>query len=205
MLTENGFAMSTRLLAASLALAAVLGPIGLVSPALGQQGWDQTPSAAPAASKSLPTDPYSRAMLLKQKGQYSEAIPLLQELAKQGHGYEVVQLELGKCYFDLAAHATTPAEAAQLKTKGFAWVLKAAGNGSGTAEEELVRLYLDGNGVPVDRVEAAKWYFLWRRNPSRMQIGNAQFDAGLEARLKASLHSAQWQDAQKRADEWQPL
>jgi hypothetical protein len=165
------------------------------------------PSAAPQATLgALPShdDPYTRAMKLKQKGKYAEAMPLLEAMAVQGHGFEVAQLELGKCHFDLALRAETPETVAHERTLGFAWVLSSANEGFGLAQQELVRLYLDGLGVPVDRVEAGKWYLLWRRNPSRMQIGANQFDAGLEARLKTSLNQAAWKDAQQRADQWHP-
>ena len=168
-----------------------------------QQGWDQPQSGS--SGKGLGTKPehediYSRAMDLKQKGQYSDAMPLLEAMAIQGHGFEVAQLELGKCYFDLARQATTPDSIAHNRTLGYSWILTAANEGFGLAQQELVRLYLDGPGVPIDRVEAAKWYLVWRRNPSRMQIGSSQFDAVLETKLKALARPADWKDAQQRAD-----
>lgn len=168
-----------------------------------QQGWEQTPSAP--VVKGPPDDVYTRAMKLKQKGQYSEAMPILEAMALQGHGYEVAQLELGKCYFDLAHQATAPEAATKSRVQGFAWILSAANAGFGLAEQEMVRLYIDGPGVPTDRVEAAKWYLLWRHNPSRMQIGTSQFDAALEARLKAVVRPAEWKDAEQRADKWQRI
>jgi TPR repeat protein len=162
-------------------------------------------SQAPSVGASKPVDDiYTRAMKLKQKGQYSEAMPLLEAMSIQGHGYEVAQLELGRCYLDLARRATDPVVATHQQVLGYAWILAAANAGFGLAEQEIVRLYLDGGGVPIDRVEAGKWYLLWRHNPSRMQIGSNQFDVGLETRLKAGLKAAEWVDAQKRADQWRP-
>ncbi|HLY58652.1 MAG TPA: hypothetical protein VKS60_24025 [Stellaceae bacterium] len=173
--------------------------------ALAQQGWDQAPSGS--SSKGLGSKPehediYTRAMDFKQKGQYSDAMPLLEAMAIQGHGFEVAQLELGKCYFDLARQATTPDAIAHNRTLGYSWILTSANEGFGLAQQELVRLYLDGPGVPIDRVEAAKWYLLWRRNPSRMQIGSSQFDVALETKLKALARPADWKDAQTRADQF---
>ena len=162
---------------------------------------DDAPKSSGKAPRA-PDDLYTQAMKLKQKGQYSDAMPILEAMAIQGRGYEVAQLELGKGYYDLAKQATTPDAAAHQRMLGFAWILTAANFGFGLAQQELVRLYLDGTAVPMDRLEAGKWYLLWRHNPSRMQIGANQFDAGLEQRLKAALRPAEWQDAQQRADHW---
>jgi TPR repeat protein len=198
--------------AALLALALAFG-----TPARAQQGYgggygggglDETGgSGASEAPKSSgaptgPVDPYTRAMMFKQKGQYSDAMPLLEAMATLGHGFEIAQLELGKCYYDLGRKATTPEAVTHNDTLGFSWILAAANAGHGTAEQEMVRLYLDGTGVPVDRVEAAKWYLLWHHNPSRMQLGTNEFDAGLEARLKTVMRPEEWKDAQRRADQW---
>jgi hypothetical protein len=170
-------------------------------PAAAQQGWDQgaTPSPSPD-KKALPNDPYSRAMVLKQRGDYEKALPLLKSVAGLGIGYEVAKLELGKCYYELARKETTAEGAVRQRTLGFASILAAANGGFHLAQQELVRIYLDGDGVPVDPPEAGRWYLLWKNNPSRMQIGAIQFDVVLEQRLKATLTPAEWQDAQNRAN-----
>jgi TPR repeat protein len=202
---NNRFALCSRA-ARRLAGCGVAAALLLSQAVLAQQGWDQPPASSSQGKLSdkelLHADPYTRAMAFKQKGQYSEAMPLLEAMAIQGHGFEVAKLELGKCYFDLARQATTPDAIAHSRTQGFAWILAAADEGFGLAEQEMVRLYLNGPGVPIDRVEAAKWYLLWRHNPERMQIGTSQFDVGLETQLNAVARPADWKDAQQRADQW---
>lgn len=177
----------------------------LATPALAQEGWDQSmsnKSQAPLGSRPKQQDPYSAAMEMKQKGNYAEAMPILEQYAVVGRGFEVAQLELGKCYFETAKQDKDEKSAEQKRTLGLGWTLKAAIAGLGTAQEQLVRLYLDAEGVPYDPIEAGKWYYLWKRNPARMQLGAASFDAMLENRLKASLDPAGWTDAQQRADAW---
>lgn len=174
--------------------------------ALAQEGWDNAPSAKnmPLGSQKGPTDPYTAAMSFKQKGEFDKAVPLLTAIAAQGVGYEIAQLELGRCYLQMADHAPSPKVAWADRTRGLGWVLKAAEAGFGGAQEEIVRLYLDGTAVPQDVVEAAKWYLLWRRNPSRMQIGASHFDTGLETRLKEAMRPVDWRDAEQRAVSWRP-
>jgi hypothetical protein len=196
----------------------------LTTPALAQQGWnggggpggsgggvapgggggDQKPQA-PLGSRAGQQDPYSRAMALKQKGNYAEAMPLLEQIANIGRGYEIAQLELGKCYFDVATQDKDKDSAQRSRTLGLGWILESANGGLGSAQEQLVRLLLDGNGLPADPVEAGKWYLLWKHNPARIQLGAASFDATLEQRLKEALQPADWNDAQQRADAWHPF
>jgi hypothetical protein len=194
------------LLPGIILLAASLVPTA--QPARAQQGYQAPIAGSPSlgGGNKPRDDVYTQAMKLKQKGQYSEAVPILESMAIQGHGFEIAQLELGRCYYDLSRQPAASADtAARQRIQGFAWILAAANAGFGLAEQEMVRIYLDGMGVPTDRWEAGKWYLLWRRNPSRMQIGTSQFDAGLEARLKAKLSAADWKEAQQRADQWHML
>jgi hypothetical protein len=144
-------------------------------------------------------DPYTAAMLMRQRGNYKDAMSILQQLADLGHGFELAQLQLGNCYFDLARRATDDHEAQRRRTIGLAWVLKAAFGGLGAADVRLVSLYLDGEGIPKDRIEAGRWYLLWQHNPSRLRLGAAGFDEALEQRLKGSLSPVEWGEAQHRA------
>jgi hypothetical protein len=164
----------------------------------GQQSDDDGPKGT-RLNISPREDPYTAAMIMRQRGNYAEAMPILQELADLGRGFEMAQLELGNCYFDLARRAKDDHEAQRKRTIGLAWVLKAAYGGLGAADERLVRLYLDGEGIPADRLEAGRWYLLWQHNPSRLRLGAAGFNDALEQRLKGSLTPSDWVEAEHRA------
>ncbi len=144
-------------------------------------------------------------MRLKDDGKYTEAIPLLLPLAQRGHGFEVVQFQLGECYLQTARTAPSAAEAQTARENAASWILKAANSDLPNAQERAARLYLEGTGVGADPVEAAKWLLLVQRNPLRRIFGPVVIDAELEQKLRQQLSKAQWDAARTRADQWQPV
>lgn len=150
-------------------------------------------------------DEYQKAMSYKEHGECARAIPLLEPMARRGHGYEVAQYELGQCLLKTAAAAASPAEAARARADGASWILKAANSEIPAAQQEAIRLYEDGIGVAADPLEAGKWLLVLERNPMRRVFGPAAIDPDLEKQLRKSLTSAQWAQAQARADRWQPV
>ena len=143
--------------------------------------------------------PYEAALRLEQLGLYDKAIELLEPEAKQGPGYEMAQLELGRCYLGIAAKAATPAVALEATKKAGAWIETAAEAGLSEAQEQMARLYIEGGHFKVEPVEAGKWYVLWKGNPRRFQAVNKPFDPKLEQKLKTTLTDAQWAQARQAA------
>ena len=148
---------------------------------------------------------YDRALELKAHADCVHAVPLFEPLAKLGKGYEPAQLQLGQCYIDLARTAASPEQAAQYRTRGADWILKAANSQLSTAQEQAAKLELDGIGVPPDPIEAGKWFLLLERNPLRPLVGPAVIDPALQQRLRQRLSDAEWAEARARAEQWKPV
>lgn len=77
------------------------------------------------------------------------------------------------------------------------WYRKAAEQGMEAAMSGLGHAYERGEGIPVDRVEALKWYLLSGKMSPLGQRGSFFGD-----RLAKSLTAQQVAEAQKRADAW---
>jgi len=172
-------------------------------PAAAQQGWDNPPSSD--AKPKLQLNPYEAALRFKQQGNCVKAIELLEPLANAGHGYEVAQLNLGQCYLTVADKKTDADARQKDRLDGVKWIIKAADTGLAPAQEQLVRLTLQGGWVKIEPPEAGKWYLLWKRNPARTQLGVSDLDPQLKQKLKTMLSDADWAEATKRANEWRPL
>ncbi len=181
---------------------------GLIAAAALLAGCDSLPffgTDPPPPSQGRQAEQYQRAIAYKEKADCPHAIPLLEPLAKRGHGFEVAQFELGQCYLDTARSAASPAEAERARADGAQWILKAANSQIPSAQQDAIRLYEDGTGVDADPVEAGKWLLLLQRNPLRRVVGPAVIDPELEQRLNKRLTREQWAAAQQRADRWQPV
>lgn len=184
---------------------ALIGAIGAgllaaAGPAAAQQGWDNPPSAD--AKPKLQLNPYEQALRLKQQGNCVKAIELLEPLANAGHGYEVAQLNLGQCYLAVAEVQADAEVKKKDRLDGIKWIIKAADAGLAPAQEQLVKLTLQGGWVKIEPPEAGKWYLLWKRNPARTQLGVSDLDPQLKQKLKTMLSDADWAEATKRANEW---
>ncbi|HTY66327.1 MAG TPA: hypothetical protein VMH36_06735 [Alphaproteobacteria bacterium] len=192
-----GSATLIRTLCIGLPLVLLLGGCGFMS--LFGNDADKRPQQGAQA------DQYQRAIEYKEKSDCPKAIPLLEPLAKRGHGFEVAQFQLGQCYIETARSAASPADAERARADGAAWILKAANSQNPAAQQEAIRLYEDGIGVATDPAEAGKWLLVLQRNPMRRLYGPAVIEPDLEQALNKQLTSAQWSDAHARADRWQPV
>jgi hypothetical protein len=176
------------------------------APAAAQYGEGASQNAAPPAAKpKLELNPYEQALSLIQRGNCQKAVELLTPLAKAGHGYEVAQLKLGQCYLALGDAATDTAVQQKDREEAIKWIVDAAEAGLAPAQEELVRLTLHGGWVKIEPAEAGKWYLLWKRNPTRTQLGVSDLDPKLQQKLKTMLTDADWAEANARADKWHPI
>jgi hypothetical protein len=72
------------------------------------------------------------------------------------------------------------------------------------AQNGLIAMYLDGQGVAADPVEAGKWSLLYHGNAARRMYGLPDITPALQARLDSVLNEKSWAQAQARADTWSP-
>jgi len=141
---------------------------------------------------------------LRVEGKCDKAVPMLRPIAERGAGHEIAQHDLGLCLFDLAKADGDAKHAGEERGEAVQWVLRAANGGFAKAQALLVTLYLDGNGVTADPVEAEKWALLYHRNGMRLAIGLPDIVPDVRKRLDA-LSEAQESEARKRADDWAPV
>ncbi|MEI9989960.1 MAG: hypothetical protein WDM86_07965 [Rhizomicrobium sp.] len=153
----------------------------------------------------LPPDPEGKAEDLRLAGKCNEAIPILRRLAEGGDGFELAQYNLGLCLLDTGKADPDVPHGASLKLEGAAFVLKAASHNLPKAQASLAQMYLDGDGVARDPVEAGKWALIYRANGARFALGLPNISADLQARLDGALSAATWAQAQARADAWVPV
>ena len=156
------------------------------------------------APTALPPDPEGKAEELRLAGKCQEAIPILRRLAAGGDGYELAQYNLGLCLLDTAKTDPDAQHAASLKLEGAAFILTAANHNLPKAQASLAQMYLDGDGVARDPVEAGKWALIYHANGARFALGLPNISADLQARLDSALTAATWAEAQSRADAWIP-
>lgn len=147
----------------------------------------------------LPPDPEGKAEELRLHGKCDQAIPILRTLAANEHD-DIAQFNLGQCLVDLSKGNHNPA----LAQEGVQWILKTANKGLPNAQLSLVTIYLNGDGVAQDLIEAGKWSLLYHSNGTRLAIGMQDIPDALQARLDGTLTDTAWSEAQKRASDWMP-
>jgi hypothetical protein len=159
---------------------------------------------AAARQSQVANDPYEKVLQVRATSGCQGAIPKLEPFANIGRGYEVAQFQLGDCYLETAAAG--PADRVdEARSKGAAWIFRAANAELPSAQERAVHLCLDGTGTAADPIEAGKWYLLLQRNPRRSIFGPLKIDPDLEARLRRTLNDPDWLQARARADQWHPV
>lgn len=121
-----------------------------------------------------------------------ETVDVLTCFAYRGHGYEGAQMALGQCRIAKGQQA-----------EGAEWVRRAANSGWPDAQKLMARLYLKGDGVQQDTVEAAKWAKLYSRNPSLLSLG-VQPDTSIIEEVQGSLTKEQMNTANLQASNWVP-
>jgi len=97
----------------------------------------------------MTNDQYAEISDLYKGRKPAEVIPLLEELAGQGH--VAAQLSLGSCY-DNGFGVTHDEE------KAVYWYTKAAEAGNVKAQQLLAYCYYNGNSETRDYVKAAEWF-----------------------------------------------
>ena len=117
----------------------------------------------------VPLDPEQRAEELRLSGKCEQAIPIYRRMVARG-GFEIAQFHLGLCLLDVSKSESDAKRAAALKAEAAQTIIKAANGGLANAQIQLVTFYLDGTGVPVDPIEAAKWALIYHSNGSRFVI-----------------------------------
>ncbi len=142
---------------------------------------------------------------LRVEGKCDKAVPMLRPIAERGAGHEIAEHDLGLCLFDLAKADGDAKHAGEERTEAAQWVLRAANGGFARAQAFAVTMYLDGNGVTADPVEAEKWALLYHRNGMRLAIGLPDIVPDVRKRLDAAVSDAQQAEARKRADDWAPV
>ena len=153
---------------------------------------------------ALPPDPEGKAEDLRLAGRCQEAIPILRRLAAGGDGYELAQYNLGLCLLDTGKADPDAQHGASVKLEGAGFILIAANHNLPKAQASLAAMYLDGNGVARDPVEAGKWALIYRANGTRFALGLPNISQDLQARLDAVLTDLTWAQARARADAWNP-
>jgi len=186
-------------LAAAPAIAQMGGGRGNAADQPIDPGGDQQP-----VQPQLPPDPEGKAEDLRLSGHCKDAIPILRRLAAGGDGYELAQYNLGLCLLDTGKADPDAQHGASVKLEGAGFILNAANHNLPKAQASLAAMYLDGNGVARDPVEAGKWALIYRANGTRFALGLPNISEDLQARLDAVLTDATWAQARARADAWSP-
>jgi hypothetical protein len=148
---------------------------------------------------------YEQSLRLLEQGECEKAQERLAPDGRTAAGYEVALLDIGNCYRQAADKISDPDLAQRTRELGAGWVLFAANAGVRRAQEEAVRLYLDGQIFIADPYEAGKWFLLWSSNRSQMQLGQVEFDADLMKQINASFTPEHWAEAKARAAKWRPV
>lgn len=141
-------------------------------------------------------------MALKNDGACDQATPLLQRLAARGQGFEIAQYHLGDCLLVMSNQAESQSVTAVREAHGLYWLLKAAHSNNADAQGRLAGVYLSDHVVPQNRVEAAKWYLLYMRNPIQVKVGAMPLEKGVERYLLDELRPQEWAAATLQADTW---
>ena len=184
----------------ALAQQGLRGPgTGSISPERGGSQEDE-----PVAKPSLPLDPEQRAEELRLSGKCDQAIPIYRRMVARG-GFEIAQFHLGLCLLDVSKSESDTQRAAALKQEAAQTIINAANGGLANAQIQLVTFYLDGTGVPVDPIEAAKWALIYHSNGSRFVISLPDISPALQARLDGAVNATGWAEAQSRANSWSPV
>ncbi len=153
----------------------------------------------------LVLDSYETALRLKQNGNCADAVKILELLSAQGHGHERAGLNLAECKLVLAEKAATPEAAHDMLQDAVRLIIVAANAGLDDAQIELCKLTINGGHFKVEPVEAGAWYLIWKRNPTRLQLGGSAVDRKLVEKLQNTLTEDDWKKAQAQADAFVPL
>jgi TPR repeat protein len=201
----------------AIGFAAVLAALAFASPALAQMGsgggsYDDYTGGMqnkgtydPRQHKDkLTNDAEGIAEDQRLRGHCDIAIPTFRRLAALGEGYEDAEYNLGLCLLEVAKIEHDAQQTAD-RQEGIKHIIAAADAGFGKAQVRVIALYLDGQDVPADTVEAQKWALIYHDNGTRLALGLPDIPPELRTRLDAALTGPMRADARKRADDWVPV
>lgn len=151
------------------------GALGL-SACAGPRGRGPGPRGGGPGGGMMQMNSISRGMTLKAEGQYEEALPYFAQVAGMGRDYEVAQFHLGDCLMRIGETQEDPREEENQKREGLFWIRFAAISGYVGAQARLARASLEGEGCPVNRVEAALYLALAEDNPRSEFSSNFALD-----------------------------
>jgi hypothetical protein len=159
---------------------------------------------AAAQSTKLQLSGYEQSLRLMEQGECVRAQDKLFPNGRPHPGDEIAVSDLGSCYLRAANKMSDNDGAERFREIGAGWILMAANAGERKAEQEAVRLYLDGKVFIPDPYEAGKWYTIWTLNRSQIQFGQIEFDADL-TKLMNGFSADQWAEARARSARWRPV
>jgi hypothetical protein len=161
--------------------------------------------AASAETPKIILAPYEQALRYFDQGECEKGQKIVMPTGNPKAGEEMVMTDAGQCFLRAAKKAKTEAEAQQFREIGAGWIILAATRGLRNAQEEAVKLYLDGSVFYYDPYEAGKWYLVWMRNRSQIQFGQVEFDPDILKRMNNSFTAEQWAEAKARAEKFVPV
>ena len=141
----------------------------LATPAFAARGHQQTekqPAPAAARASSSVEQKFHRAVQAFDRRDYVTALPVLRELAAQGHAQ--AQYRLGQMY-----HFGLKTE--QNYRQAIHWYGKSAAQGDSYAQFNLCLMHTEGMGVAQDYRQAADWC----RKSAQQGHANAQYFLGM--------------------------
>ncbi len=157
----------------------------------------------PGARHLSPSQQYEQAVVLMDKGQCTEAVPIFTALSKVGRGWELAQVNLADCLMRMAETAG-PAKAPDLEAQAIGWLMLAANSNEPRAQARLALAYAEGRGLPLNGVEAAKWYALATRPTLEAVVDVQEYPEGFETRVRRGVSEADWQTGTALAAAWNP-
>lgn len=128
-------------------------------------------------------------------GDYASRAKIIRALAERGDAG--AQNILGAMYFYGGTH-TSQDSISQDKPEGVKWFRRAADQGDAEAQGQLSFIYLNGDGVPQNYVEALKWQTL------RASQNKDRDDDTLREMFISKMTPQQIAEAQRLASQWQP-
>jgi uncharacterized protein len=120
---------------------------------------------------------------------HSVAISLWEQAARKGDGSAEFMLGLA---YEAGGEGTV-----QDLPLAASWYRKAADQGLSAAQNSLGKLYMNGNGVPRDLMQAHMWFNLAATRGDPQAARNRETVAG-------QMTAQQVEDAQKQARDWRP-
>ena len=137
---------------------------------------------------------YASSIAKAKKGECDQdTLDVLTCFAARGQGFEGAQMALGKCLISTGSN----------KEDGLSWIRLAAEANSADAQHELAALYYDGTVVPRDLTLAAKWNYLYLRNPKLLSLGAIPRD-DLTDQIRSNISYEDALAADNMVTHWSP-